>query len=179
MNRKRSSRLAVRESEKEIARLAAAKQAEEEERMSRTRRLEARARKEEEERLSREKERERRRIEREERELARRRRAEDDESVCHWLRITEISDYSYSLKNGLSANASEIHPSNCHPRITTPSAASSDIKELVNCDRKTNDDWELNCEVCGTKGVNKVIFLTFSSHSERYLLMIRMMGPPL
>ena len=67
-HRKRSSRLAVKESEKEEARQAAIKKAEEEEKLSRARRLEARLKREEEERLKREAAREKRRLDREERE---------------------------------------------------------------------------------------------------------------
>lgn len=79
LNRKRSSRIAIREFERETSRLVAQKQAEDEERLARLRRAEARARKEEEERANREKERERRRLEREQRELVRNKRAEDIE----------------------------------------------------------------------------------------------------
>jgi flagellar biosynthesis GTPase FlhF len=67
-HRKRSSRLAVKENEKEEARQAAMKRAEEEEKLSRARRLEARQKREEEERLKREVAREKRRLDREERE---------------------------------------------------------------------------------------------------------------
>jgi hypothetical protein len=67
-HRKRSSRLAVKESEKEEARLAAMKKAEEEEKLSRARRLEARQKREEDQRLKREAAREQRRLDREERE---------------------------------------------------------------------------------------------------------------
>lgn len=66
--RKRSSRLAMKESEKEEARLTAIRKAEEEEKLSRVRRLEARQRREEEERVKREAAREKRRLDREERE---------------------------------------------------------------------------------------------------------------
>ena len=55
VHRKRSSRIAMKEVEKEEARLAAKKKAEEEEKMARLRRAEARAKKEEEERENREK----------------------------------------------------------------------------------------------------------------------------
>ena len=67
-HRKRSSRLAVKENEKEEARQAAIKKAEEEEKLSRARRLEARLKREEEDRLKREAAREKRRLDREERE---------------------------------------------------------------------------------------------------------------
>lgn len=69
VHRKRSSRIAIKASEKEQARAEALRKAEEEEKMSRTRRLEARAKKEEDERERRELAREQRRIEREAREL--------------------------------------------------------------------------------------------------------------
>ena len=65
VQRKRSSRIAVKESEKEEARLMAKRQAEMEEKFSRARRLEARLQKEEAERERRENARERRRQERE------------------------------------------------------------------------------------------------------------------
>ena len=68
LNRKRSSRIAIKESEKEEARRVAQRMAEDEERLARERRIEARAKKEEEEKLAREKAREQRRKEREERE---------------------------------------------------------------------------------------------------------------
>lgn len=67
VHRKRSSRIATKESEKEEARKAALKKAEEDEKQARTRRLEARAKKEESEREKRERARELRRLEREER----------------------------------------------------------------------------------------------------------------
>ncbi len=54
IHRKKSSRLAIRESEREEARLAAKMKQEEDEKMSRARRLEARQQKEEAERLKRE-----------------------------------------------------------------------------------------------------------------------------
>jgi hypothetical protein len=65
VQRKRSSRIAVKESEKEEARLIAKRHAEMEEKFSRARRLEARLQKEEAERERRENAREQRRRERE------------------------------------------------------------------------------------------------------------------
>lgn len=79
VHRKKSSRIALRESEKEEARLTARRQAEEKEKMSRSRRLEVRKQREEEERLRREQGREQRRKEREARES--RRQAELEELV--------------------------------------------------------------------------------------------------
>jgi hypothetical protein len=68
VHRKRSSRIAIKESEKEEARLLALRKAEEEEKQSRARRIEARQQKEAFAREKREAERERRRREREEKE---------------------------------------------------------------------------------------------------------------
>lgn len=79
VRRKRSSRIALKESEREEARSAAQRQAEEAEKMGRARRLEARRQREEEERLRREQAREQRRKEREAREI--RRQAESEPSV--------------------------------------------------------------------------------------------------
>ncbi len=76
VHRKRSSRIALRETEKEEARLAAQKRAEEDDKLARAKRLEARAKKEEAEREKRERAREQRRLEREERERKTRSRQE-------------------------------------------------------------------------------------------------------
>ncbi len=75
--RKRSSRLAIKEGEKEEARLTALKKAEDEDKLSRARRLEARQKREEEDRLKREVAREKRRLDREERERKGRAGAEE------------------------------------------------------------------------------------------------------
>ena len=65
VHRKRSSRIAMKETEKEEERAATRKRVEEAEKMSRTRRLEARQQREQTERLKRENAREQRRKERE------------------------------------------------------------------------------------------------------------------
>jgi hypothetical protein len=90
VHRKRSSRIALIESEKEEARLTARRHAEEKEKMSRSRRLEVRKQREEEERLRREQGRELRRKEREARELRRQTELEELVSI-YW-------DYFTSLK---------------------------------------------------------------------------------
>lgn len=81
VHRKRSSRIAMKETEKEEARLAALRKAEEEEKLARQRRLEARLKKEEAEREKREKAREQRRLEREERERRAQGRKDRDSSA--------------------------------------------------------------------------------------------------
>ncbi|KAI5119001.1 hypothetical protein M0805_004411 [Coniferiporia weirii] len=139
MNRKRSSRIAIKETEKESARIAAARQAEEEGKMARMRRLEARTRKEEEERLKREQGREQRRKEREERELLRRQRLEQT-SVETNVHATEPP--SDTIGNGSSETIKFSRPSHRNdPKGYTKQVSS--------------DDWELDCEVCGAKGVNR------------------------
>jgi hypothetical protein len=100
VHRKRSSRIAVIESEKEEARLAARRQAEEKEKMSRSRRLEVRKQREEEERLRREQGREQRRKEREAREL--RRQVELEELVSLYR------DYPTSLKHASDMKTSKV-----------------------------------------------------------------------
>lgn len=78
VHRKRSSRIAMKESEKEEARMAAIKRAEEDEKEARAKRAEARAKKEQAEREKRENAREQRRLDREEREERARRKEERD-----------------------------------------------------------------------------------------------------
>ena len=87
VHRKRSSRIALKESEKELARAEALRKAEEEDKLSRTKRLEARARKEEAEREKREQAREQRRQEREAREL----------KIANRNAPKEISRYVFSM----------------------------------------------------------------------------------
>lgn len=79
VSRKRSSRIAVKESVKEEARLAAQRKAEEAEKMSRAKRAEARQQKEEADRIKRETAREQRRKEREAKEEEEAREAEEKE----------------------------------------------------------------------------------------------------
>ncbi|THH15755.1 hypothetical protein EUX98_g9416 [Antrodiella citrinella] len=86
VRRKRSSRIALREVEKEEARLAEMKHAGDAEKEARAKRAEARAQKEQAEREKREHAREQRRIEREEREERARRKEERSQktTVCQW-----------------------------------------------------------------------------------------------
>ena len=76
VHRKRSSRIAMKESEKEQALQAAKKKAEEEEKLARSRRQEARRKKDDDERAKRERAREQRAKERDEREARARAKAE-------------------------------------------------------------------------------------------------------
>ncbi|CAL1715762.1 unnamed protein product [Somion occarium] len=124
VHRKRSSRIAIKESEKEEARMLAKKRAEEAEKQARARRLEARAKKEEAEREKRENAREQRRLEREERE----RKAREEEEAAE-----------------ISAANTPKSPS-AGPSKSQPPPATSQTKE--------SSDWMLDCEICGKRGRN-------------------------
>jgi len=151
MQRKRSSRLAVRETEKEAARRHAQEKAEEDERMARTRRQETRARREEDERLARELAREQRRLEREEREMLRAQRQEWTSEQSEEMQV-DIEDQSAAVPepskplaaNGHANSSSSVKP----PRKR--SAAKKDTKG-----KSSAEDWELDCEMCGSRGRNR------------------------
>lgn len=103
VHRKRSTRIALKELEKEEERQARRKREEEEEKMSRTRRLEARQKKEEEERLRRENAREKRR---KERELGEEQTAEENEMQMRFsLYFSEFPFFPFTLDIG-----QEPHP---------------------------------------------------------------------
>ncbi|KAH8117756.1 hypothetical protein DFH11DRAFT_1723784 [Phellopilus nigrolimitatus] len=145
MNRKRSSRIAVKETEKESARAAAVKQAEDDEKMARMRRLEARTRKEEEEKLRREQAREQRRREREERELARSRRLENKSAE---MEVDVMTD-------DLSSSAAELHDTLSMTDNAPPKSSRRQSVKKHNGRKTSGDDWELDCEICGSRGINK------------------------
>lgn len=169
MNRKRSSRIAVREMEKETARLEAIRKAEEEEKMARLRRLETRSRREEEERLKREQARDQRRKEREERELARARRLERagyvPSLVCNMIMCAnehglvfhsteeDVDVLSEDLPDGVPV-AAEEKTGHGHSEASKPVRRRSKKKSSQNSTE--NETWELDCEICGSKGINKV-----------------------
>ncbi|EAU85649.2 hypothetical protein CC1G_10921 [Coprinopsis cinerea okayama7 len=138
-HRKRSSRLAQRESEKEAARIAAQKKAEEDAQMARTRRLEARLKREQEEREKKERAREERRANREARVLRRGESAaksEKDEEEHH-----STEDEKLPTKSKPKANGKAKSPA----RNSKASGARTPGSE---------SDWELDCEICGRRGKN-------------------------
>ncbi|KAI0636158.1 hypothetical protein C8Q77DRAFT_1277460 [Trametes polyzona] len=137
VHRKRSSRIAMKESEKEEARLAAKKRAEEEEKMARAKRQEARLKKEEAERAKRERARDQRRKEREEREARARAKAERAERAESRDVDTSVARSTATpTVNGTHATSS-VQPS----RVVTPNGVHS-------------PDWLLDCEICHKQGVN-------------------------
>ncbi|KAL0579991.1 hypothetical protein V5O48_001994 [Marasmius crinis-equi] len=139
VHRKRSSRIAIKESEKEEARLAVVRKAEEDEKMGRQRRAEARQKKEEDERLKREQAREQRRKEREaqvaEREA--KEKAEEERSASIDADVAEKPRPQRSSKKQQSGTPSSSINGNASGTRTP-----------------AGDDWELDCEICHRRGVN-------------------------
>ncbi|KZT65867.1 hypothetical protein DAEQUDRAFT_730916 [Daedalea quercina L-15889] len=133
VHRKRSSRIAIKESEKEQAREAAKKAAEEEEKLSRAKRMDARAKKEEAERQKRDKERERRRLEREEREERARQKEERAQR---------------------RAKAEEQRASTSTPAAGTYSTESVLLSSVPTPTGAQTPSWVLDCEICGKRGAN-------------------------
>ncbi|KAJ4479956.1 hypothetical protein J3R30DRAFT_3873140 [Lentinula aciculospora] len=152
--RKRSSRIAIKESEKEEARLAAKKKAEEEEKMSRARRLEARQRKEEVERIKRETAREQRRKEREAKEEREAQEAEEKET-----RENEMGAGRAKQRSSPSSHASPPSASNDVVLLHLPgdsnyNSTNGSARDSRSSRTSAVDDWELDCEICNRRGVN-------------------------
>ncbi|KAF8274826.1 hypothetical protein EI94DRAFT_1768633 [Lactarius quietus] len=145
-HRKRSSRLAVKESEKEEARQAAMKKAEEEEKLSRARRLEARLKREEEGREKREAAREKRRLDREERE----RKAQTGSEHCGsnpGSLVDVVGDDSLTPKAPAKAR-----PGRPKAKVVTQSYSSTSASGSRT---PVGEDWVLDCDICHRTGVNK------------------------
>ncbi|EIW84183.1 hypothetical protein CONPUDRAFT_163372 [Coniophora puteana RWD-64-598 SS2] len=133
-HRKRSARIAFKESEKEEEQRKVQQRAEEEEKLSRTRRLEARIKKEEEERQRKENAREQRRREREEREENR-------------ARLTE--EAAKSRQTGKEKGSG---PSQSPAASVLTNGVSSKAESGT---RTPGEDWELDCEICQRRGMNQ------------------------
>lgn len=134
VHRKRSSRIAIKESEKEQAVVAAKKKAEEDEKSARARRQEMRAKKEEQERAKREKAREQRRIEREEREKRAREKEERAER---------------------RAKGEEDRHSTMTPVLAgTHSTESIQLSSAPTPTGVQTPNWVLDCEICHKNGIN-------------------------
>lgn len=142
VHRKRSSRIAFKESEKEQELLAAKKRAEEHEKMSRARRAEARRQKEEADRIKRENAREQRRKEREAKQAG---EPEADASANGSIDVVSQEPSSSSIPPGQVGKFSTLSVS---VPVNGSGAASSGS-------RTPAEDWELDCEVCGRQGINR------------------------
>ncbi|KAJ7116297.1 hypothetical protein C8R44DRAFT_792106 [Mycena epipterygia] len=135
VHRKRSSRIANKESEKEEARMLARQKAEVAEKKNRAQRLEARLAKEEAERERREAAREQRRRDKEAQEVQ---SAPDDESVD--MHVDVVGD-----------DTPAIQPSESTSRRNGNATASTSTSGTRT---PMGDDWVLNCEICHRSGVN-------------------------
>ncbi|KAF5367052.1 hypothetical protein D9758_004057 [Tetrapyrgos nigripes] len=136
VHRKRSSRLAVKELEKEEARAAARKKVEDDERLGRQRRAEARAKRDEAERTKREQAREQRRKEREAKEEAASDEAEE-----------KAQDESEEIDVG------ELPP------VQNTRRRAQGLRSSTNgwsTSRSGTSDWEVDCEICHRQGFNIV-----------------------
>ncbi|KAF4614064.1 hypothetical protein D9613_007673 [Agrocybe pediades] len=139
-HRKRSSRIALKESEREEARLALKRKQEEEEKLSRARRMEARQQKEEAERIKRELAREQRRKEREAREESRK-------------NPPPVQEKSAEKRDASPVSAHGSERSTTKGQANTTNGAKQK-KGRSNPGKATRDDWELSCEICGRHGIN-------------------------
>ncbi|TFK40094.1 hypothetical protein BDQ12DRAFT_680331 [Crucibulum laeve] len=137
VHRKRSSRIAIKESEKEEALVAAKKKAEEEEKMGRARRVEARRQKEEEERIRRENAREQRRKEREAREASRKATSE-----------SSVQPDDLDGKTHLASGSTVLRRNKPQDKTAHTNGSASGTRTPI------GDDWELDCEICHRRGIN-------------------------
>ncbi|KAH7912308.1 hypothetical protein BJ138DRAFT_1148631 [Hygrophoropsis aurantiaca] len=135
VHRKRSSRIAMKESEKEEERLLMKQKVEEEEKLSRAKRLEARIKKEEADRQRRETAREQRRKEREQKV------SEESKPSASPAPIAEIVE-PVPLDHFVPPQLSHSRSNNSQNFSGSGS-------------RTPVEDWELDCEVCHRRGINQ------------------------
>jgi hypothetical protein len=158
VHRKRSSRIALKESEKEQELLTAKRRAEEDEKMSRARRAEARRQKEEVDRINRENAREQRRKEREAKQAEANTRYEHSASihvfsmhVASTSAPVDVVSQEHLLPAILPGQREKL-PTLFAPVPTNGTGASGSGS------RTPAEDWELDCEICGRRGINQVRF---------------------
>ncbi|KAF8838603.1 hypothetical protein BDN67DRAFT_933524 [Paxillus ammoniavirescens] len=142
VHRKRSSRIAIKEIEKNEERAEMRRRAEEEEKMGRARRLEARQQKEQAEQLKRENAREQRR---KERELREQRMAATHEASPKIETTIDIV--------GRASPSTAQQPLGRGTNSLTSSAAP--INGTGSGSRTPAENWELDCEICGRRGFNQ------------------------
>lgn len=141
------------------------RKAEEEEKLARAKRQEARAKKEEAEREKREQAREQRRLEREARELKIQNRNEPKEIARSVYRfLCTLSLRSYTVSSARSSQSST--PAGvAHPKgpsingVVIPTPLQMTRNSTSNGVR--SPDWILDCEICGTNGLNLVRCLLY------------------
>jgi septal ring factor EnvC (AmiA/AmiB activator) len=155
VHRKRSSRIALKESEKEQEFLTAKRRAEEDEKTSRARRAEARRQKEEADRIKRENAREQRRKEREAKQAEANTRYEYSAPIHVFSMHLASTDAPIDIMN--QEHSSSAIPSGKLPSLSAPVPANGTCASTSGS-RTPAEDWELDCEICGRRGINQVRF---------------------
>lgn len=146
--------------EREEARLAAQRKAAEEDQLARARRAEARAKKDIEDKEKREKAREQRQQERWERETKAKaaqpeQRRVPSTSKLPWLNLILDSSNLHINEDG----ELQLAPVNGHHNIS-PNGGTNKESRLAAKASSSSQPWELNCEICGSRGINKVILFS-------------------
>lgn len=156
VSRKRSSRIAVKESEREEQRAAARKKAEEDEKLSRARRAEARQLKEEADRLKREQSREQRRKEREAREAQEKAQAEGYAHPHTQLTCSNLPSRS-EMQVDVVGDAPPAVPVARNGSMSPGKLRNYNVNGSTSgTQTPMSEDWELDCEICYRKGLNVV-----------------------
>lgn len=159
VHRKRSSRIAMKEIEKEEERAATRKRLEEEEKMSRARRLEARQQREHAERLRRENAREQRRKERELQEQQEAREADSRFGRCSCFMFhVLIAACRPDASTDIVQEETSTNPLPTGQSRAAVTLSAVPINGTGSGSRTPVENWELDCEICGRKGINQVSF---------------------
>ncbi len=177
VRRKRSSRIAIKESEKEEARLAAKKMAEEEDKLARSRRQEVRRKKEDVERAKRERARDERAKERDAREARARAKAERQERcVKPKVKLSKMNETD-AMTPWYSEEAAAAR-STATPSVNGTGPSSSVLpSRVVTPNGVRTPDWILDCEVCHKQGLN-VVGAVHSAATTKIQIIRRTMDCP-
>lgn len=152
----------MKETEKEEERAAMRKRLEEEEKMSRARRLEVRQEREQAGRLKRENAREHRRKERELREQQSGETREADSRFGHFQRLKSDVLTATCRPDTSADSVQEERGFNLFPARQSKADATLNVAPMNGTgsgSRSPVENWELDCEVCGRKGINQVSLL--------------------
>ncbi|KAJ7844367.1 hypothetical protein B0H14DRAFT_2278678, partial [Mycena olivaceomarginata] len=153
VHRKRSSRIATKEQEKEEARQLARQKADVVEKKNRAQRLEARLAKEESERERREAAREQRKKAKEEQEAQS--AGEDERSVLLTLLLYYLL-HLYSTDMPVDVVGGDPSPIHLHrvPEASRQNGTATASTSTSGTRTPMGDDWILNCEICRRSGLN-------------------------
>lgn len=174
VHRKRSSRIAIKESEKEEARAAARKRVEEEEKMTRGRRLELRLQKEEG--AKKESAREQRRREREAKAASSRAArlvfcaslVQKLTRCWFWYSPKPAASATEAVKGALSDLVLEKHEGRRPKRLhgnRNGNGLPGSSGTTSGSRTPAGDDWILDCEICHRRGVNLVRRVPFRTRT--------------